>query len=254
MGSTDYAWQYCGWNIDDIEIMGFMQGSGNDPEILIVPAAITDSVRQGDQSVNTLKIYNIGLSNLEVTFTPSASWIECYGGLNNIAAGDSMDFDVTINAATLIPGDYYETLDFVSNDNNHLTGLIPVNVNVRSGGCNYVVGDVNNSGDYNGLDVTYSVSYFKGGPIPPFACECAPGDIWYVAGDVNNSCNYNGLDVTYGVAYLKGGDPLVPCQDCPPISVIGISGSGNDSTPDTFNKNGNKDFSLPEKSENQENK
>ena len=225
LGTTDYAWQYCGWNIDDIELKGYSQGSGNDPEILMVPSAIIDSVRQGEQSVSTLKIYNIGLSNLEVTFTPSAGWIECYTGLNNIAAGDSMDLDVTINAATLTPGDYSETLNFVSNDNNHLTGNVPVNVNVRSGGCDYIVGDVNNSGDYNGLDVTYSVSFFKGGAAPPFECECAPGDIWYVAGDVNNSCSYNGLDVTYGVAFFKGGAAPEPCQDCPPISFMGISGS-----------------------------
>ncbi|UCC78580.1 MAG: hypothetical protein JSW64_09880 [Candidatus Zixiibacteriota bacterium] len=227
LGSTDYAWQYCGWNIDDIELKGYSQGSGNDPEILIVPSAIIDSVRQGEQSLNTLKVYNIGTNNLEVTFTPSAAWIECYGGMNVVAAGDSMDFDVTINAATLTPGDYSETLDFVSNDINHLTGSLPVNVNVRPGGCDYVVGDVNNSGDYNGLDVTYSVSYFKGGPVPPLECECLPGDFWYVAGDVNNSCSFNGLDVTYSVSYFKGGPDPVPCQDCPPSSVLGVSGSGN---------------------------
>jgi len=225
MGSTDYAWQYCGWNIDDIEIKGFTQGSGSDPELLVVPDAITDSVRQGEQSVNALKVYNIGLSGLEVTFTPSAGWIECYGGMNNIAPGDSVSFDVTINATALNPGDYFETLDFVSNDNNHLTGVIPVNVNVRSSGCDYVVGDVNNSGDYNGLDITYSVSFFKGGPLPPYECECAAGEIWYVAGDVNNSCSFNGLDVTYGVAYLKGGPSLEPCQDCPPISILRTGGS-----------------------------
>ncbi len=82
--------------------------------------------------------------------------------------------------------------------------------------CNYVVGDVNNSGDLNGLDVIYGVSYFKGGPQPPYECECTEGDTWYVAGDVNGSCSYNGLDVTYLVAYFKGGPDPVPCGDCPP--------------------------------------
>jgi hypothetical protein len=222
LGITDYLWQFCGWNIDDIEIKGYSQSSGNDPEIVIIPPAITDSLRQGEQSVNTLKIYNIGMSGLEVTFTPSANWIECYTGMNNVAVGDSLDFDVTIDASTLTPGDYSGTLNFVSNDNNHLAGLVPVNVNVRAGGCDYVVGDVNNSGEYNGLDVTYSVSYFKGGPEPPLICECLPGEFWFVSGDVNNSCSYNGLDVTYGVAYFKGGPDPGPCQDCPPVSMTGI--------------------------------
>jgi hypothetical protein len=86
------------------------------------------------------------------------------------------------------------------------------------GDCQYVVGDINNSGGYNGLDVTYSVSYFKGGTAPIYTCECTPGNVWFVAGDVNAGCNFNGLDVTYGVAYLKGGPALIPCANCPPVN------------------------------------
>jgi len=82
--------------------------------------------------------------------------------------------------------------------------------------CDYVVGDANNSGDLNGLDVIFGVNYFKGGPQPPYECECTEGSTWYVAGDVNGSCNYNGLDITYAVAYLKGGPDPFPCPDCPP--------------------------------------
>jgi len=81
----------------------------------------------------------------------------------------------------------------------------------------YIVGDVNGSGSYDGLDITYGVSFFKGGPPPPYECECMPGNTWYIAGDVNGSCGYNGLDITYGVAYFKGGDAPIPCGDCPPI-------------------------------------
>jgi hypothetical protein len=81
--------------------------------------------------------------------------------------------------------------------------------------CDYVVGDANGNGSLNGLDVTYSVAYFKGGPPPPFECDCPPHGSWYVAGDVNQSCSFNGLDVTYMVAYFKGGPAPNPCPDCP---------------------------------------
>ncbi len=87
-------------------------------------------------------------------------------------------------------------------------------------GCQYTVGDANGNGSFNGLDVVYSVSYFKGGPQPPYSCECTPGNTWFVAGDVNNSCNYNGLDVSYMVSYLKGGPPLHPCASCPPTFLL----------------------------------
>lgn len=81
----------------------------------------------------------------------------------------------------------------------------------------YVTGDVNANGIYNGLDITYGVGYLKGGSPPPFSCDCPPHGIWFISGDVNGSCSYNGLDITYGVSYLKGGvSVLIPCPDCPP--------------------------------------
>jgi hypothetical protein len=80
----------------------------------------------------------------------------------------------------------------------------------------YVTGDVNNSGIFNGLDITYGVTFFKGGSPPPYECECTGGDFWYVSGDVNGSCSYNGLDITYGVTYFKGGPAPIPCPNCPP--------------------------------------
>ncbi len=93
------------------------------------------------------------------------------------------------------------------------------------GGCVYVVGDANNSATFNGLDVTYSVNYFKGGAAPPYSCECTPGNTWFVSGDVNNSCSFNGLDVTYMVNYFKGGAGPMPCADCPPAGIAVSAGS-----------------------------
>jgi hypothetical protein len=83
-------------------------------------------------------------------------------------------------------------------------------------GCIYIVGDINGSNTFNGLDVTYGVGYFKGGSPPSYSCECTTGHSWFVAGDVNGSCSFNGLDVTYGVAYFKGGPTPTPCPSCPP--------------------------------------
>ena len=80
----------------------------------------------------------------------------------------------------------------------------------------YVIGDVNGSDNYDGLDITYGVNFFKGGPSPLYECECTPGNVWFIAGDVNGGCSYNGLDITYGIAYFKGGSAPVPCGDCPP--------------------------------------
>jgi hypothetical protein len=95
-----------------------------------------------------------------------------------------------------------------------------VNVGLPSG-CDYAVGNVNGIGGYEGLDVTYGVNYFKGGPepmCPAGSCPIPPCDIFFFCGDVNGSCSYDGLDITYGVAYFKGGLAPIPCPDCPPTN------------------------------------
>ncbi|UCC79633.1 MAG: hypothetical protein JSW64_15435 [Candidatus Zixiibacteriota bacterium] len=101
--------------------------------------------------------------------------------------------------------------------------------------CDYVVGDVNGSDSYNGLDITYGVNYFKGAgdPMCPYgSCPIPPCNNFFYCGDVNGSCSYNGLDITYGVNYFKGGLGPVPCDDCPPGGplVTALSGEDNEST------------------------
>jgi hypothetical protein len=84
--------------------------------------------------------------------------------------------------------------------------------------CNYVPGDANGNGTANGLDVVFSVNYFKGsGPTPPDTCDCPPHGTIFAAGDANGNCQFNGIDVTYLVNYLKGfGAAPQACADCPP--------------------------------------
>jgi hypothetical protein len=114
------------------------------------------------------------------------------------------------------PGDGWHFYYFEFSDGDDTVRTALDSLRIGSPACSYVIGDANYNGAFNGLDVTYCVAYFKGGPPPPYECECTPGRTWYVAGDVNQSCSFNGLDVTYMVAYLKGGPAPNPCPDCPP--------------------------------------
>lgn len=106
-------------------------------------------------------------------------------------------------------------LDLAMGQSGTPSVLIFINTNTSSSGCDYVVGDVNGSDNYNGLDITYGVAFFKGAAAPQCP-DCQPCNSWNYCGDVNGSCNYNGLDITYGVAYFKGGAAPVYCEDCPP--------------------------------------
>jgi hypothetical protein len=83
----------------------------------------------------------------------------------------------------------------------------------------YIIGDANGNGQANGIDVTFLVSFFKGGDTPPFHIDCPPYGVIYAACDVNGNCSVNGVDVTYLVAYFKGGAQLIPCPVCPPTGM-----------------------------------
>ncbi|OGC89865.1 MAG: hypothetical protein A2W25_08235 [candidate division Zixibacteria bacterium RBG_16_53_22] len=68
----------------------------------------------------------------------------------------------------------------------------------------YLIGDVNHSGERNGIDVVYFVNFLKGGSPPPLEI-----DGFYPEADVNGNCQVNGIDVVYFVIYLKGGPALI---------------------------------------------
>ena len=148
----------------------------------------------------------------------------CYDFYIFDAEGDGICCDygigyyrIYLNGAMVDSGGQYGAVDTVVEFGNGCGGS----------GCDYVVGDVNASDSYNGLDITYGVAFFKGGPAPLYECECTPGNTWYVSGDVNASCSYNGLDITYGVAYFKGGAAPMPCPDCPPNPAVSVTSDSN---------------------------
>jgi hypothetical protein len=85
--------------------------------------------------------------------------------------------------------------------------------------CYYTMGDGNNNGHFNGLDIVYTMAWLKGGPAP-IHCQCTPGNIWPTSLDFNGSCNFNGLDILYVINYFKGGPAPTYCTDCPPSNTL----------------------------------
>ncbi|UCC80501.1 MAG: carboxypeptidase regulatory-like domain-containing protein [Candidatus Zixiibacteriota bacterium] len=95
--------------------------------------------------------------------------------------------------------------------------IIEGSIMVEIAACDYIYGDANGDGSFNGLDVIYSVSYFKSqGSPPPTDCYCGTHGFYGANADSNGDCLFNGMDVIYSVAALKGTGPMpVGCPDCP---------------------------------------
>jgi hypothetical protein len=196
---------------------------GNQPIIQLSRTSIVDTVQVAESKQDTLLIGNIGNVSLFYGLLADRPWISAAPDTGEVPASLIDTIVVTLDASSLSPGNFTGSIAVNSNDPSRPQITVPVSLTVTGGqgSCSYAVGDANGNGTFNGLDVTYSVAYFKGGPHPPYECECTPGNTWYVAGDVNASCTFNGLDVTYMVAYFKGGPLPRPCADCPP-SRMGI--------------------------------
>jgi hypothetical protein len=142
-----------------------------------------------------------------ITYEDYPSWLTVSGNaLIGVPPVGTLDGSFRVNA---YDGELYDSLTVA------ITIL---------GGCSYTPGDVNGSGVFNGIDITYMVAFFKGGNAPTVSCTCPPNGTFFVAGDVNASCGFNGLDVTYSVSYFKGGAFPVPCPDCPPAGIAKSSG------------------------------
>jgi len=173
-------------------------------------AAIVTFVESPDDISNcVIKAFKVDLSgNLIWGSTPItvSSYLSGKGYESSDMNSNHQFVEVWMDKRNDANGDIY--LQNINPDGT--LGPLPVGL------CDYVIGDVNDNGEFNGLDVVYAVNYFKGGAHPPYFCRCQPGDDIYIAGDVNGDCDFSGLDVTYMVNYLKGGADPIPCPDCPP--------------------------------------
>jgi hypothetical protein len=176
-------------------------------------------------------VYNANYMHSDMSIIiRSGNWLAVSPASGVVDPNLSLDATVTFDASELTDGIYTGTIFLNSNDPVNPNAEIDVTFNVSSlSGCDYVVGDINISGDLNGLDVSFAVSYFKGGPAPS----------WYVSGDVNASCFFNGIDVTYLVAYFKGASDPQPCGDCPPISLRTTGKSKDVNNPSILRNNNN---------------
>jgi hypothetical protein len=151
--------------------------------------------------------------------------VSAYDDADALAAIDTSDA-AGAYSVSLYAGTYREVFEKVGFDDLEITGIVVewdsitiVNaVMVEQSGCAYIPGNINGVAPANGIDVTFGVSYLKGGAVPPNTCPmCPQPHPFYAAMDVNGSCTTNGIDITYFVGFLKGGPPLLYCATCPPV-------------------------------------
>jgi hypothetical protein len=194
-------------------------GGGGDADIDVTPASLAATVSEGGTAARDLFVANTGVALLRYGLHDDQAWIIIVSDTGNVVGGAADTVEVLFNSAGLSPGTYTGQINVTSNDPDEASVVVPCTLTVTGGGglCDYIPGNINGVAPANGIDVTYGVTYLKGGAVPPNTCPACPQPApFYAAMDVNGSCTTNGIDITYFVGYLKGGPALLYCPTCPP--------------------------------------
>jgi hypothetical protein len=126
LGPTDGSQVYGGWNIDDVELKGYVSSTAGSAVLTLDPIELSDSLLEGETVVHDVTVENTGEGNLRVRFNPSVGWLECNGDLLFVDPGTSVILPVTINATGMVPGMHAGAISYTSNDLNNSSGEIPV--------------------------------------------------------------------------------------------------------------------------------
>ncbi len=132
IGPTDASGNYCGWNIDDLELRAYGEISMGNPSMSYNPSDIYDTLFMDESEIDTIYIYNSGNAVLMVRFSSSESWLDFAKTQYNIPVGDSLILSVTVNTSGLIPGDYDGNVNYTSNDTLLTYGSIPISLHIYS--------------------------------------------------------------------------------------------------------------------------
>ncbi len=105
------------------------------PELSFSPPELIDSLIGGDSDVLTLRIYNTGLGNLNISFTTTDGWLDCGDDDHLVPPNDSLDCTVTCNSAGMAPGDHVGNLHYTCDYPEAPEGDIPVLLHVYVPAC-----------------------------------------------------------------------------------------------------------------------
>jgi hypothetical protein len=130
LGSTDGSQVHGGWNIDDIQLKGYVSSSSGASAYMFAPQMVADSLVGGDSSVINVVVNSVGQSNLRIRLSSPVSWMSCPGTQNIVPPGESVTIPVTIRTNGTTPGMNTSVLNFTSNVPGHTTGSIPAELYV----------------------------------------------------------------------------------------------------------------------------
>ena len=157
LGSTDGSVQYCGWNIDDVELKGY--GHVGTAVCVIDETTMNVTIPPGAQEEHSFWIRNVGDGTLRMEFSTEDSWITIEQDEVFVDAGDSVEYSFMLASSEILSGEYEGDISFTSNDLTQPEGA--VHVTMRVGCCVGTVGNVDCDGndDVSLADLTFLIDH-----------------------------------------------------------------------------------------------
>jgi hypothetical protein len=202
MGETDGSWQYCGWNIDDLELLSYVCETNIDSD--------SDGVLNAEDNCpfayNPLQEDADGDGTGDVCDACTDTDDDGYGDPGFPANTCALDnCPLVYNPEQLDPdGDGIGTAcdNCAETYNPEQDDSDGDNI---GDACDYICGDADGDGLVNISDAVFVLSYIFGG-----GAESNP----YLAADANCDLVVNISDSVYLIAYIFGGGET-PCSECP---------------------------------------
>ena len=129
--------------------------------------------------------------NFTVSFKKGAEWLTISPNSGELNQGSSFPHYVEVNTNNLIAGDYLAYVNLQSNAQNEV--ILPVSLTVGEAG---LLGDVNQDGTINVLDVVSAVNFVTG--------QVEPTSYEFWASDLNTDSLLNVLDIVQMVNLVIG--------------------------------------------------
>ncbi len=129
--------------------------------------------------------------NFTVSFKKGAEWLTISPNSGELNQGSSFSHYVEVNTNNLIAGDYLAYVNLQSNAQNEV--ILPVSLTVGEAG---LLGDVNQDGTINVLDVVSAVNFVTG--------QVEPTSYEFWASDLNTDSLLNVLDIVQMVNLVIG--------------------------------------------------
>ena len=152
---------------------------------------------QGPNGINALAIgvnNTLVHDNLSINIYSKPSWLNVSHFENSITPGESSNLTLEVNTAGLLGGSYSYNLEITSNDFHNPLISLPVNLNVNDQVCDGAqIGDLNNDGELNVLDIILIVNIILYGSDDE--CEL-------ILSDLNNDANIDVLDIVLIINFI----------------------------------------------------